>query len=439
MNESNTLKNLDMERAALGALLIEPTYVSMAVNMRLAPEHFTLRSNQIVCRAILVKGEAADLLTVAALINTAVDLLKEVHDEVGHIESYLAQLVTEVPTALNFPSYAEAVIELARRRAVLDYMGKAAKDLYGGKDSEVVSAELGKLMSGFGPPPETPDKDALLAAYAEEREQERVGTRPTGILTGLKELDLLVNGFRPGNMITVAGPPGMGKSTLMMNFILQAAKSDVRSALVSVEMNEAEMIRKMVAAIAGVNTGHQYVKKLTDDDWKKEHDAMNTLSRLPVDVFYKPGARVEDVARVLAAGLSSPKPYGLTVVDYLQIMETPARASANRTDAIGQLTRSLKALAGQMSTAIVVGSQISRKEGYDREPQMSDLRESGSIEADSDVILMIHDPKALGAPNLRTLYVRKNRHGPTGEVPMIARMDISRFGGAVVTKAPLSE
>ena len=232
-----------------------------------------------------------------------------------------------------------------------------------------------------------------------------------------------------GNSVIIAGRPGEGKSTMLLNFAARAAKKGVRTVVFSLEMGADQVMRKLVADVAGVNTAHSAVKAMTPEGWDKETEAKNTINGWPIHLPSGLGYTVDDIAAKINKLNMRGNPVGLIVVDYVQLMRSGTRTN-NRVEEVSIITRGLKALAMTLQVPIIAGSQLSRA-GAEGEPKLEHLRESGSLEQDADIVAMLHNPLIANQPNNRMLYIRKNREGPVGEVPLMALFHISRFAGVV--------
>jgi len=426
--ENSNLANLEREQDVLGGLLAA---VEMIPQVRpiLVAEAFASKANGEIYRAILALNESADLITVPEYLRQSGKLV-EVEKLAGPIAPYLATCITGIATPLNVCAYAEIVYEAWRRRQVIQELQKAAEAIQTGRTATDVTTALSRaLVERVERRNEDQTLTDIIATYDAHRDKERNGVGTNGILTGIHALDKLTDGWRPGQFIIVAGRPGEGKSTMLLNFIARAAKKDVRSAMFSFEMGADQVMRKLVADVAGVNTSHSAVKAMTPEAWERETEAKNTINGWPLHFPTGLSYTVDDIAAKVHKLNMRGKPIGLIAVDYVQLMRSGTRTN-NRVEEVSIITRGLKALAMTLQVPIIAAAQLSRA-GAEGEPKLEHLRESGSIEQDADVVAMLHNPAIAGQPNNRTLFIRKNREGPLGEVPLIALFHISRFAGAV--------
>lgn len=426
--ENSNLANFEREQDVIGGL-IQAAEMIPQVRPILVPESFFSEGNGEIYKAILALGESADLITVPEYLRQTGRLV-QTEKTVGPIEPYLAACVTSIASPLNVRAYAEIVYEAWRRRQVIQELQKAAEAIQTGRTATDVTTALSRaLVERVERRNEDQTLTDIIATYDAHRDKERSGVGTNGILTGIHALDKLTDGWRPGQFIIVAGRPGEGKSTMLLNFIARAAKKDVRSAMFSFEMGADQVMRKLVADVAGVNTSHSAVKSMTPEAWERETEAKNTINGWPLHFPTGLSYTVDDIAAKVHKLNMRGKPIGLIAVDYVQLMRSGTRTN-NRVEEVSIITRGLKALAMTLQVPIIAAAQLSRA-GAEGEPKLEHLRESGSIEQDADVVAMLHNPAIAAQPNNRTLFIRKNREGPLGEVPLIALFHISRFAGAV--------
>lgn len=423
----------EAERQLIGSLLIVPDYIADAAGI-VKPSDFHLRRHREIFAALVKLGANADVLTVA-------DTMKRAGAQDPPTESELAGMTTEVAYPGSWEHHARAVAGDATRRRYLHACEAVARTAH---DQATPPAELASMAAlamskaGEGASRERPDLQAIVAEYLAQREADiAAGGKPTGIPSGLEDLDRLTNGWKPGQLVTVAGPTSTGKTTLMLQFALHAARRGRRVLILTLEMAEAEIMTKLVANFGRVNNGHA-----TTPDFDAETRAANGITQLPLAIRYVPGATVGDVLAEAHRERAIHGALDLIVVDYIQIMSATQDKGQTRAAAIGAITRELKAQAGKLGAAILVGSQLNREgsaaaSGPAPVPQLFHLRESGDIEQDSSVVLMLHDPQDKESPELRALYVRKQRNGKTGKVDLIAKFEYSTFYGADIETVPL--
>ena len=441
MNPTDLYRPSDeSETTLIGALLIEPAYIAQASGL-VKPADFYLWEHARLFEALTRLGELADNLTVEQTLAKmpAADhkydnALAEIAATHGNVDAYLSlmryasQSRGYVP---NWEHHAREVADQALRRRLLAYANSVARMANDQQRpaAELVDVAMDELTkAGAGGRAEYPTMQEIAAAYWAERETEWANKgKPTGIPSGLPDLDRLTNGWRPGQLVTVAGPTSGGKSTLMLQMALHAARRGRRALVLTLEMDGKEIMRKMVA-----NQGRLDTKHAATPNHDAEQAALNAVAQLPIEVRYMPGATVAEIVAECHRERAKRGRLDLVVVDHLQAMGAPQDRGQTRAAALGAITRELKAQAGKLGAAILMGSQLNREgapgwDGKAPEPQLHMLRESGDIEQDSSMVLMLHDPKDEKRNLVRTLYLRKNRNGETGRVELGAVMEHSLF------------
>ena len=427
-NPIRQFTNSEAELRVIGSALIDPEAIGKLSTLK--ADDFANMAHRNIWDALVDLGPVADWATVKTWLDRRA-ILADVEALIGPVEVYLLSAAQLIPTALNIDGYAADVVDMARRRELNAALSAAATANFKGEPLPAISSKIVQTMARIEPAEKRQTLADAIAEYSAEREGERDGTRTGGIPSGIGDLDRLTNGWKPGNLIVVAGPTGGGKTTLKLGFALNAAKRGHKVLYIGLEMSNAEIIRKAVADISGVDTGHSAVRAMTPEKWDEEHKAMNRLAGLPFVPVEAPGITIGGVTELVHKENAKGQ-IGLVVVDYLQAMgiESGTSRGESRATQIGTVTRTLKALAGQAGCAILLGSQLNRESGQSGEPQLYHLKESSSIEQDANMVMMIYDPEDKLRPNTRTLFLRKNRSGPVGAVPLVVRLDLSRMTGA---------
>ncbi|MGH7141405.1 MAG: replicative DNA helicase [Minisyncoccia bacterium] len=419
-------QSLESEKALLGALMIRPEALSDIVD-QLSPDAFYAEKHRIMYRAMLAlwtKNEPIDIESVRAKLAEGNNL-----ESVGGL-SYLADLASEVPAASNAGHYAnivqkkfvlrsltdagEFVAELGFDEAAEldDTLDKAEKRVY-----EVAHAStLSKFVSL---------RDTLSDAWERlEQLQENTGEL-RGVPTGFKDLDALLAGLQKSDLIILAARPSMGKTALALDIARQSAiKNGTVVGIFSLEMSAQQLVDRMVAAEAKVNSWNLRTGNIRDaDDFERIRDAYDRLSRAPIFIDDQPASNVLKM-RAVARRLKREQGLGLLVVDYLQLMmPTSSRASDSLVQQVTEISRSLKVLARELDVPVLALSQLSRAVEQRRgRPRLSDLRDSGSIEQDADVVMFIHREDKMSdnqdRPNVAEILVEKHRNGPVGSVEL---------------------
>ncbi|HEY7754192.1 MAG TPA: replicative DNA helicase, partial [Steroidobacteraceae bacterium] len=364
-------------------------------------------------------------------------------DEIGGL-AYLGTIARDTPSAANVRAYAEIIRERSILRQLVAAGGEiaaAATDSRGRSASELVDeaerrvfeiAERGaRGRTGFVAVrdilPQTIDRlDALHQSPGEIR----------GVPTGFTLLDRKTTGLQPGDLVVIAGRPSMGKSTLAVNIAENAAiAKGVPSAIFTMEMSAEQLTLRMISSLGRVNQTHLRTGHFTDEDWSRIQGAMAQLSGAPIYLDESPALTPTEL-RARARRLKRERGLGLVIVDYLQLMQV-AGTKENRATEISEISRSLKALAKELQVPVIAISQLNRavEQRTDKKPVMSDLRESGAIEQDSDLILLIYREEVYDPNSPRRgvadIIIAKQRNGPIGEIQLTFLGEYTRFENLV--------
>jgi replicative DNA helicase len=425
----------ETEEAVLGSLLID-TEAILKVAGFLQPENFYVVKNQWVYEAMLRlhdRREPIDLLTVSQ------ELVKNGKlDEAGG-ESYIAQLTTTVPTALNVEAYGRAVESLSLRRKMITAAGDIARIAYDQtlpiqQVIEKSEATIFGVSEGRGEGQMVPIRKAVSDFFERIEYLHEHRDEPLGIPSGYGDLDKLTGGLQRGDLIIIAARPGVGKTSLMLNMAYNAAhKHRQRVAIFSLEMSNEQLVQRFVAGETGIDSQRLRVADLREDEW----GALTRVSMQMADTFIylddSPSLSPLDL-RVKARRIYQEYGLDLIIVDYLQLMtgESGGR-NDNRVQEISYISRSLKQIARELKVPLIAGSQLSRmvEQRSDKRPMLSDLRESGSIEQDSDIVMFIYRDELYNPDtefkNIAEISVQKNRNGPTGKAMLFFDKRLTAF------------
>ncbi len=424
--------NLEAEEAVLGALLIDPEALYRVLAF-LRAEHFYLRKHRWIYEVLVAlheRREPIDLLTVSKELEA-----REQLEPVGGTAALLA-LMERVPTAVNIESYARMVEQAYLRRQLLDAAGRIAKLAYEEEKpiSEVIDqAEqaLFAISQRRSARDLKPIQEVVDSYYAwVEHLYERRG-QLMGVPSGFRPLDELLGGFQKSDLIILAARPGVGKTSLMLSLALKAAEMNKTVAIFSLEMSAEQLVQRMVAGLSRIDAQRLRLGRLHDDEWVRFTDAIARLSELPIYIDDTP-ALTPIQLRTKCRRLHSERGLDMVFVDYLQLM-TSERRTENRVQEVSYLSRMLKALARELDVPVMVASQLSRavEQRQDKHPVLSDLRESGSIEQDADVVIFIYRDELYHPeteyPNLAELIIAKHRSGPTGTVQLVFDKRYTQF------------
>lgn len=420
-------QNLEAEESVLGALLIDKDAV-IKVADSLKPEHFYHDANGEIYRAILrlyEKRQPADLVTVSNELKQR-KLLKKIGGS-----PYLSRLVDRVPTSGHIEHYAEIVRQQAVRRSLLMFCGDLSEMCFEGEmslpklldkaEERVFALSQENITKGF-----VAVKSILADSFDRLDELHRNKESLRGVSTGFRSLDNRLAGLQESNMIIIAGRPSEGKTSLALNIAQHVAvKEKIPVGLFSLETSKEQLVDRLLSAQANVDAWRITTGRLEEEDFTKIGEAMGELAEAPLFIDDTPGLSVMEI-RTKARKLQMEHGIKLLVLDYLQLARGPK--SESRVVEVSQISQGLKNIARELNVPFLVLSQLSRavEQRGDRKPQLSDLRESGSIEQDSDVVMFIHRPNVEQRDQVK-LIIAKHRNGPTGEVDMLFKGERTKF------------
>ena len=432
--------NLEAEKAVLGAVLIHSTQINLAVELGIASQDFYRHAHQQIFDKMVSlseRNEVIDLVTLKEELNRAGNL-----NEVGG-PAYIAALVDGVPKSTNVEYYAKIVKEKAILRSLIGSANKILSTAYQAEadsDEQLDRAEQSifeiadqRLKGGFVKLHE------LLPGGVEtiEKLQEHKDFL-TGVPTGFTELDKLTSGFQPSDLVIVAARPAMGKTSLALNIAQYVGtKTEKTVGVFSLEMSKEQLFLRMLTSEARINARRFRDGYLGSEEYKKLSDALGALGEASVFIDDSSSITVLEM-RAKARRLKSEHGLHLLIVDYLQLMQGRGRFE-NRNLELASISRSLKSLAKELKVPVVALSQLSRapESRSEHRPQLSDLRESGALEQDADVVLFIYredqyDRKAENE-NTAEVIIGKQRNGPTGTVRLAFLKEITRFENQTTT------
>lgn len=419
-------QTIETEKALLGALLIRPEGM-IEVSDILSPDAFYAEKHRMIYRVMLAlygKNEPVDIETVRASLADQSQL-----EGVGGI-TYLAELASEVPAASNARHYAGQVQKKYMLRSLID-AGEYVAEL-GHNEADDIDETLDKAeklvldvtssptLSKFTSLRETLTEAWARLEYLQENKDELRGVR-----SGFRDLDNLLAGFQKSDLIILAARPSMGKTALALDIARQTAVAHGTTVgIFSLEMSAQQLVDRMVAAESRVNSWNLRTGRITDqEDWGRIREAYDRLGQAPIFIDDQPGTNILKM-RATARRLKRENGLGLLIVDYLQLMvPTGARASDSLVQQVTEISRSLKILARELDVPVIALSQLSRAVEQRRgKPRLSDLRDSGSIEQDADVVMFIHREDKMSESaernNIAEIMVEKHRNGPTGSVEL---------------------
>ena len=423
----------DAERSVLGGMLIEANALELAIE-QLHEEDFYLPTHQAIfaaMRDIRNVGGAVDLVTLSNELERHGKL-----DMVGG-PLYLSELMSFVPTAVNTQEYISIVEEKSVRRLLIRAGGDIARDAQndGGELEDALNGaerRIYDITMRKSADTRRPIEQVVPEAFNEISElMERKGTI-TGVSTGFTELNRMTNGFQKSDLIIIAARPAMGKTAFALNIAQYAALHDDRTVVIfSLEMSASQLVQRMLCTEATVES--QKIKEGTvgSDELKRLVEVMEPMSRAKLFIDDTGGATVPEI-RSKCRRLRARHGLDMIVIDYLQLMQSGGgRKSDSRTQEVSDMTRQLKLLARELDVPVVLLAQLNRgpETRQDHTPMIADLRESGSIEQDADMVILLYRPAVYDedADNTSQAIIAKHRHGPTGTVMLAWQGEYTRF------------
>ncbi len=428
-------QNLDAEKSLLGAVLLDEDVIADVAEL-LHANDFYEKPHGVIFGAMLrlyERHKPVDLLTLTE------ELKKK--DELSAIggSAYLSELTQYVPTAAHARSYAEIIAGKAIRRRLI----KASSDISElGFDEETTTEELLEKAEAelFSVSDQSLKQDLvslesiLTESFDRIEELHRNKGELRGIRTGYRDLDTMTAGLQRSDLIILAARPAMGKTTLVTNLAYNVATIAKQPVLFfSLEMSKEQLVDRMLADASGVDSWNIRTGNLSDDDFTKLSEAMGEMAEAPIYIDDTPGLSVLEM-RTKARRKHHETPLGLVIVDYLQLMQTAGNYNGNRVQEVSEISRGLKLIARELNVPLIAISQLSRtvESRNPPIPQLADLRESGSIEQDADIVSFIYrpgyyEPDNPDLQNLTDLIIAKHRNGPVGKVQLYFHPERLRF------------
>jgi replicative DNA helicase len=434
-------QSIEAEQSVLGALLIDRDAVTEVAEV-LRPDDFYRSHHGSIYAAVLElfeRREPVDIVTVSEVLERKGDL-----EAVGG-SAYLASLINLTPTAVNATHYARIVERKAVLRNLIGAAGRIAAIGYDEgqeigaaidrAEQELFAVSQKRVDSGF-----EELRSLLHAAYDRLDYLHQNRGQVSGIRTGFHDLDALTTGLQPSDLIILAARPSIGKTSLALNLAEHAAVKEGKTVGVfSLEMSKEQLVLRLLSSVASIDSQRLRSGFLEEMDFTRLAPAMNTLASAPI--FIDDTANITTMElRTKARRLQAEAGLDMVIVDYLQLMQGSSTSKdANRVQEVSEISRGLKALARELRVPVIALSQLSRQAEMreSREPRLSDLRESGSIEQDADLVLFLWREKERGAEDQETdgeivhLRLAKHRNGPTGQVQLWFRKRQTRFVSAV--------
>ena len=439
-------QNLEAEEAVLGSILLEQDSI-ISVMEFLVPDDFYRVTHQLIFAAMIElnqNSEAIDPITVSEKLRQ-----KNQIDNVGG-EAGIIELLDKVPTAANVEFYTQIVLEKSTRRKLIKTSTNIVKNAYQEDETianvldtaerDILSVSEGRNKAGF-----IPIRDVLHDAYESLEERSKNNGEVTGIATGYIGLDRMTSGLHADELIILAARPSVGKTAFVLNIAKNVAVNlNETVAIFSLEMGAESLVERIICSHASINAGHLKTGKLTDEEYTQYFVATGVLAEAPIYIDDTPGIRVSEIRAKCRRLKQERNNLGLVVIDYLQLIEGNGKES--RQQEVSEISRNLKKLAKELKVPVIALSQLSRgvEQRQDKRPIMSDIRESGSIEQDADIVAFLYrddyyrqEPDENGhvpevEPNSTIeVIIEKNRSGPRGTVELNFMKEFNKFTNLV--------
>lgn len=426
--------NLEAEASVLGSLMLDRNAIVRVADF-LRPEDFYLDHHGQVYRAALNlydRADPIDLLTLAAELERM-----KVLERIGG-QAFLAELQTTVPTAANAEYYGHLIEEAATKRRLISAgaritalgfdEGTPAANALDTAEGVIFNIAEGRITQDF-----VALKDILKDAWDQIEAIHKDQSGVIGVPTGFNDLDAKTGGFQKSDLIIVAARPGVGKTSFCLGIAQHAAiQYKIPVAVFSLEMSEQQLVTRLLCSEASVDSYRLRTGLLKDAEWPRIAQAMGALSEAQIFIDDSPNVSVMEM-RTKARRLKSANNLGLVIVDYLQLMQ--GRNAENRVQEVSDISRGLKSLARELQIPVIACSQLSREpeKRPDHRPQLADLRESGSLEQDADIVLFIYrdrfynDNVSEDKRNIAEIIIAKHRNGPTGKIDLLFIDEQTKF------------
>lgn len=432
--------NLESEQCVIGSIIVEEQTLVPVAEI-LDREDFYIDAHKVIYDSMIELGNERKPIDMITLTNRLKE--KGYLDQVGGV-TYLTSITNMIPTTSNVKVYAEIV----KKNSTLRKLIKASNDIismgYEASDSlddilnvaekKIFDISQDRMSQDF-----KPISEVLTSVTAMIEEVYSKGSDITGLDTGFIDLNKKLGGFHKSDLILIAARPGMGKTAFALNLVANAAiRSKSSVAVFSLEMSKEQLVQRLLSSQSNVALNNISKGKIADDEWKKLTDAMTVLSSSDIFIDDTPGIKVSEI-RSKCRKLKMEKGLDMIMIDYLQLMEADGRAD-NRQQEVSKISRSLKILAKEMNCPVIALSQLSRntENGKDHMPKLSDLRDSGAIEQDADIVMFIYRDEyytkmETKKKDLAEIIIAKNRHGEISNIELVWIGKIQKFSNKLKT------
>ncbi|MFB7138430.1 MULTISPECIES: replicative DNA helicase [unclassified Bacillus (in: firmicutes)] len=434
LNDRTPPQNIEAEQAVLGAILLDSEAL-ISTSERLLPDDFYRAAHQRLFEAMLKIASRNEPLDVITLTSELAN--QGVLEEVGGV-SYLNDLLASVPTASNVEYYAKSVEEKSTLRKLIRTATNIVTESYAPDvpvdvvlneaEKSILQVSQRTSVSGF-----QSIKDVVFTTFSKIETLFNQRGETTGVPTGFTDLDRMTAGFQPNDLIIVAARPSVGKTAFALNIAQNVAtKTDENVAIFSLEMGSDQLVMRMLCAEGNINAQALRTGNLEQEDWNKLTMAASSLAGTGIYIDDTPGIRVNDI-RAKCRRLKQEHGLGMILIDYLQLIQGNGKSGENRQQEVSEISRSLKGLARELKVPLIALSQLSRsvESRQDKRPMMSDIRESGSIEQDADIVAFLYRDdyydKESENKNIIEIIIAKQRNGPVGTVSLAFVKEYNKF------------
>jgi replicative DNA helicase len=425
------MQNIEAEEAVLGGILVDPEAMSRVAET-LEPKSFSVRSHQTIYKAALAlhsEGITTDMMTITTWLSDQ-KLLESVGGQLT-----IVRLLERTVSAVNIDQYGLLISDKQTRRNLIESAHKIielAEDTSQPLETVIQKSEeqIANISQGKSQQDLIPIGETLIDAFQEieDRSESKI---PPGVPSGFYDLDAMTGGFQLSDLIIVAGRPAMGKSSLALNFGYKIAKKGLPVAVFSLEMSKGQLVQRLLSSESKIESTRIRSGNIQQEEWEPLTDAISKLAELPIYIDDSSNPTVSEIrgkAKQLKA--DNDGKLGLILIDYLQLMDG---GSDNRVQELSRITRGLKGMAKDLNVPVIALSQLSRsvESRTNKRPMLSDLRESGSIEQDADLVMMIYrddyyNPNTSEA-GVAEIILTKHRNGPTGTVKLLFDSQFTQF------------
>ena len=425
--------NIDAEQSVLGAMFLTKKALQKALEILDGSEFYLDNHSKIFecMKTLEARGSVVDITTVADELGNR-NWLKQV----GDIE-YLTEIIESVPSAAGIDEYIKIVEDKSILRRLIDEATSIITESYNTSNniSEVIETAEKKIFEVSKSLRSTEFKDIKDVLYKTQADIEKLSENKgdiTGIPTGYYELDKLTSGFHPHELIIVAARPGMGKTAIALNFVTNIAINSKKTiALFNMEMGAEQLVTRMLSSVGQIEGSKLKTGNLEHSDWKRLNEAISRLSNTKIFIDDTAGQTVGEIRSKCRKLSTSPSGLDLVLIDYLTLIQGSSKNGANRQQEVADISRALKTMAMELNVPVIALSQLSRgiEQRVDKKPMLSDLRESGAIEQDADIVAFLHctDEERAKENSLMEFVIRKHRNGPLADVPLIFQRATSTF------------